>query len=218
MYPEQFDRIGDFKGDAKLHVKAELVPTIDPPRKCSIHIKGKKNELDMMEKQGIIRKVDHHTDWGSSITTVVKKDGSLRVFSEAKYFSKLDAKSRYWSVHLSRESQELTTFRTPFGRYCYMRLPFGLSVSQDVEGCICIADDISVMGRSEREHDRNLHKLMEVAQREGLVFNSKKCIIKTDSINFFGSLYTRDGIHPDPHKVEDIHAMPTPQDKEDLQK
>ena len=258
LYPEQFDRIGNFHGEATLHVREEAAPTIDPPRKCSVHIKDKlKSELDSMEKQGIIRKVEHHTDWCSSITTVLKKDGSLRVcldprrlnqnlkrcphkiptleelnptFSGAKHFSKLDAKSGYWSVHLSKESQELTTFRTPFGRYCYTRLPFGLSVSQDLfqqhmdrivgqaEGCICIADDIAVVGRTEAEHDKNLHRLMEVAQREGLVFNSKKCIIKTDSINFFGSVYTRDGIRPDPQKIEDIHAMPTPQDKEDLQK
>ena len=112
-----------------------------------------------MENDGIIRKIEHHTDWCSSITTSVKKDGSLRVcldpkclidslkrcpqkiptleelnpeFAEARVFSKMDAKAGYWSIHLDETSQEITTFRTPFGRYCYKRLPFGLCVSQDL--------------------------------------------------------------------------------------
>ncbi|PIK33780.1 hypothetical protein BSL78_29404 [Apostichopus japonicus] len=55
-----------------------------------------------------------------------------RAFANAKYFSKLDAKAGYWSVHLARDSQELTTFRTPFGRYCFRRLPLGLATSQDI--------------------------------------------------------------------------------------
>ena len=74
-------------------------------------------------------------------------------------------------------------------------------------------------GWSESEHDANLFRLMETAKREGLVFNSAKCCIKTTQISFFGSLYSAHGIHPDPERVADIHlhAMPTPQDKEDLQ-
>ena len=59
---------------------------------------------------------------------------------------------------------------------------------------------------------------MQVAKEEGLVFNSKKCAIKTNEIVFFGSVYGKDGIKPDPSKIEDIRKMPTPQDREDLQR
>jgi len=258
MFPDQFDKIGSFKTPAKLHLKPDAQPTIDAPRKCSIHIRDKlKQEIDKMEADGIIKKVEHHTDWCSSITTATKKDGSLRVcldprrlnqnlkrcphkiptleeitpaFAKAKYFSKLDAKAGYWSVHLDPESQELTTFRTPFGRYCFRRLPFGLNVSQDifqqhmdqilekVSGADGIADDVVVHGATEEEHDENLIHLMNTAKEEGLVFNSDKCIIKAEGIDFFGSLYTKDGVRPDLRKVEDIKQMPTPQDKEDLQR
>ena len=94
-----------------------------------------------MTEQGVIRKVEEHTDWCSSLAFSTKKDGSIRicldpqklnrslsrcahkistveelnpVFSRAKYFSKLDAKAGYWSVHLDETSQLLTTFGTPF--------------------------------------------------------------------------------------------------------
>ena len=153
-YPEQFDKIGSLKGEAKLHLKEGATPSIDAPRKCSIHLKPKlKAALDKMEADKVIQKVTHHTDWCSSITTRVKPNGELRVcldpkrlnqnlkrcphkiptleeinpdFADAKYFSKLDAKAGYWSVTLSKESRDLTTFRTLFSRYQFLKLPFGL--------------------------------------------------------------------------------------------
>ena len=67
-------------------------------------------------------------------------------FSQAKYFSKLDAKAGYWSVHLDDESQELTAFRTPFGRYCFCCLPF----VSEVSGCVGIADDHCLRSDSTR--------------------------------------------------------------------
>ena len=79
-YPGQFDAIEALAGKAMLHLKDDAEPTIDAPRKCSVHLKDKiKAELDNMEKQGVIRKIEHHTDWCSSMTTVVKKDGSIRI-------------------------------------------------------------------------------------------------------------------------------------------
>jgi hypothetical protein len=152
------------------------------------------------------------------------------LFAGAKVFSKLDAKAGYWSVPIAEKSQLLTTFRTPFGRYCFTRLPFGLNISQDIfqqrmdeileglSGCASITDDICVFGKDEEEHDKNLLALMEAAKRHGLVFNSEKCAIKEKSISFFGNIYSEDGIAPDPTKVKDIHQMPTPQNKEELQR
>ena len=51
----------------------------------------------------------------------------LGLLGEATVFSKLDATSSFHQVKLSPESQELTTFITPFGRYCFLRLPFGIT-------------------------------------------------------------------------------------------
>lgn len=41
----------------------------------------------------------------------------------AKIFSELDANSGYWQIPLDPASQKLTTFNTPFGRYCFCRMP-----------------------------------------------------------------------------------------------
>ena len=51
---------------------------------------------------------------------------------EKKYFSVADTNKGYWHVELDEESSLLCTFNTPFGRYRFKRLPFGVSVSQDI--------------------------------------------------------------------------------------
>ena len=146
-------------------------------------------------------------------------------FTGARYFSKLDAKAGYWGVQLHKVSQLLTTFQSPYGRYAFKRLPFGLSASQDIfqsrmdlileqcDGAEGIADDVVVYGATEDEHDKNLHQLMNVATRNGLVFNSSKCLINERSVSFFGLIYGIDGIKPDPDRIRDLQDIPPPRDK-----
>ena len=257
LYPDQFDRIGEFKTVHKLKVDPNVPPNVDPPRRVPLALKPKlKAELDSMVSSGVIRRIEEPTEWVSSIVCVTKKDGSLRVcldpkhlnralirprhriptqeelnhnFHKSKVFSKMDAKSGYWSVKLDEESQKLTTFQTPFGRYCYRRLPMGLSVSQDIfqlemdrileqcQGVCGISDDCVIEGTNDDNHDENLIHFMEVAKENGLVFNSLKCEIKKPSVAFFGNIYSVTGMKPDPQKIKDLQAMPTPSSKEELQ-
>ena len=90
-------------------------------------------------------------------------------------------------------------------------------ILEGLHGCVGIAGDICVFGATQEEHDERLVALLEVANSSGLVFNSAKCTIKQKSISFFSNIYSAEGISPDPSKVQDIHEMPVPQDKEDLQ-
>ena len=83
-------------------------------------------------------------------------------------------------------------------------------ILEECEGCIGIADDITVHGHTEAEHDAHLWKLMEVAWKYGLAFNPKKTQVKAPVMEFFGCLYDESGVHPDPEKVEAVHALPTP--------
>ena len=98
----------------------------------------------------------------------------------ATVFSKLDARHGYWSVSIDQESSMKTTYNRLFGRDRFLRLPFGLNLSQDVfqermdqiieqcPGTISIAnDDVGVFGRIEDEHNANLHQLKRAAQKHG---------------------------------------------------
>ena len=100
------------------------------------------------------------------------------MFTNAEVFTKPDANAGYWAVKLDESSQLLTTFRTPFGRYCWQRLPFGLNNSQVIfqasmdsileglKGVVINVDDVCVVGTNDKEHDANLLNLMERAKRE----------------------------------------------------
>ena len=98
----------------------------------------------------------------------------------ATVFSIVDAKYGYWNVVLNKESSYLTTFNSPFGRYSFNRMPFGLKMSQDIfqtkidptfEGCkgvTGIADNIVVFGKTSEEHDSNMHGMLRRCQDTGL--------------------------------------------------
>ena len=74
-------------------------------------------------------------------------------------YTKLDANSGFHQVVLSEDSARLTTFITPFGRYMFRRLPFGISSPPEyfqkrmmdselsgLAGVVCHLDDILVIG------------------------------------------------------------------------
>ena len=131
-----------------------------------------------------MKKVLIPTDWVSN-TVLVRKPGKLRIcldprdlnralkrphylmptmddilpkLAEAKVFSVLDAKDGFWQVKLTERSSLLTTFATPFGRYRWTRMPFGICTTPEefqrrqheiIEGLLgvdVVTDDFLVYG------------------------------------------------------------------------
>ena len=110
--------------------------------------------------------------------------------SGANYFSTLDASSGFWQIALHEESSMLTTFGTPFGRYRYARMPFGIHRAQevfhkrlrklfhDLQGVETDINDILVWGRTIEEYDERLAKALQRARQSNLKLNPNKCKIK----------------------------------------
>ena len=90
---------------------------------------------------------------------------------KAKVFSVRDATLGYWQVKLDEASSKLCTFNTPFGRYRFTRLPFGIKSAPDVfqnhmsalfadmEGVNVIVDDLLIWGKDDEEHDARLKQV-----------------------------------------------------------
>ena len=89
-------------------------------------------------------------------------------------FTKLDAYSGLWQVPLAEKSRLLTTFITPFGRYCYNKLPFGIlsapehfqhrmhPLIEGLQGVLCIMDDISFSAQPDtQEHNSQLQAVLK---------------------------------------------------------
>ena len=55
----------------------------------------------------------------------------LPKLGKAKVLSTLDAKDGFYQIALDKQSSMKTAFRTPYGRYCYKRMPFGISVAPE---------------------------------------------------------------------------------------
>ena len=103
---------------------------------------------------------------------IPKVDKILAQLHGAKVFSKLDANSGFRQILLAKESLSLTTFITPFGRYCFNKLPFGTSSDPELfqrrmnrilegwEGVLCHMDDVLIYGSRKEEHDKRLQAVM----------------------------------------------------------
>ena len=260
QYPECFQGIGNFDGQYHITVDPAVLPVVHPPRRVPFKRKEEiKQELSEMEQQGIITPVQEGepTAWVNSLVYHRKPSSKIRVcldpkdlnkailrdhhvtpmledilplFKDAKYFSIVDAKSGYWNLELDEESSYLTTFNSPFGRYRFLRMPFGLKMSQDVfkskidqlmEGCVGttgIADDIIVYAETEEENDRHLHGLMQRCAEKGLNLglNPEKCNIKQQESKFYGVICGNDGVKPNPKKVTALKQMSAPQNRQEL--
>ena len=146
----------------------------------------------------------------------------------AVVFTKADTLKAFLQVHLAEESSKILVINTHKGRYRFKRMPFGAKMSQDVfqmkmdlimemcPGVISIHDDIVVYGVSKEDHDANLVNLLNVAQIEGLVLNSKKLELKHPRVSFSGAEYSADGMHPCLKKIQGITEMTPPMDKQQL--
>ena len=151
------------------------------------------------------------------------------VLMGATKFSKVDGSKAFFSMHLTEEASLLTMFNTHLGRYRFLCVPFGLKMSQDIfqmrmddivtqcPGILAINDDVFIYGKNDRDHDTNIINLFNMAQKEGLIFNSKKCAIKQESVMFFGGVFSAEGYSPDPEKIQGISKMTPPQMKQELQ-
>ena len=97
-------------------------------------------------------------------------------------------------MHLSEEASLLTTFNTHLRRYRFLHVPFRLKMSQDIfqmrmddivaqySGLLAIHNDVFIYRKDDKDHNANIINLFNVAQKEGLIFNSKKCSIKQESV------------------------------------
>lgn len=78
------------------------------------------------------------------------------------------------------------------------------TVIQNVQNAKNISDDIIVYGKSQQEHDQALDAVMQALQRNGLTVNKDKCEFNKTKITSFGVVFSKDGISPDPKKVQSV--------------
>lgn len=258
-YSDLFTGVGLLDGEVHLEIDPSVPPVQMPPRRLPVPIKqAVKQELDAMCRHGIIEPVTEPSTWISALLVVRKPNGKIRIcidpkplnkalkrshypmptiqdvlplLTKAKVFSTVDAKQGFWNVKLDKPSSALTCFETPWGRYRWLRMCFGISPAPELfmskmhetiaglPGVTCIADDILIFGSgdniedAEADHDRNLIGLLERCRERNLHLNSEKIQLRRPATTYMGHELTKDGVKADRRKVAAILDMKNPTDR-----
>lgn len=251
-----FDGIGTIPGECSIMLKENSVPTLKYKKRIpeSLH-KRLKITLKEMQEQGIITSVDYPTDWVNNLEIVEKPNGSLRIcldpiplnkcirrehfliptveeiisrLSNKSFFTVLDLKQGFWQLSLDKKSSELTTFMTPFGRYRWNRVPFGISSAPEMFMKKMVAifgnisnvevyfDDIFITGSTKKEHDETLEMVLSKARENGIKFNKEKVQLCKKRVKFMGQIIQENRVEPDPKYIEAIKNISQPQNKKDI--
>ena len=225
-----------------------------PPRKIPESLKQPLREhLDDLVKRDVIERVNGPTEWVSALVVVAKPNGKIRLCLDPRPLNKalkrchhpiptiddvlpelsnakVDCSNGYWQVKLDDESSLLTTFNTPFRRFKWKWMPFGVSPAgeifqqlldqaiDDLEGVRIVADDILITGNgatleeATADHDLKIKRLFERCRAKQIKLNSSKIEFKKTSMPYIGHILTPDGVKADPAKVKAILEMKQPSD------
>ena len=179
------------------------------------------------KKDGTVRVI---SDFRKLNTKIKRKPYPLPRISDTlqnldgfSYATSLDLNMGYYHIVLSPAAADMCTIVTEFGKFRYKRLPMGVAGSPDIfqakinellgdiEGIKAYIDDILAIGKG--TFDQHLAQLEEVfrrCQKHNLKLNAEKCYFAVPEIEYLGYIITKEGIRPDPKKVEAIQRMERP--------
>lgn len=239
----------------------ELVPGAAPPCKAPYRLSLEeraelKKQLDDLSDKGFIRQST--SSYGAPVLFVPKKDGTKRMcvdyrqlnqvtvknkyplpfidelldqLYKAKVFSKLDLWSGYHQIRVKEEDVHKTAFRTCFGHFEYLVLPFGLTnapavfmrLMHDVLRPLlgkCVAvflDDILIYSETEEQHEEDLRQVLRLLRENRLFAKKSKCEIGAQEVEYLGYMVSSKGIRPMNDKLEAIHNWPLPKTVTEIQ-
>eukprot|EP00253_Pinus_taeda_P011976 PITA_11976 len=239
----------------------ELVPGAAPiswaPYRMSVpELTELKMQLQELLDKNYIR--PSVSPWGAPVLFVKKKDGTFRMcidyrqlnkltiknkyplpridelFDQVKgatVFSKIDLRSGYHQIRIKDEDIAKTAFRTRYGHYEFVVLPFGLTNAPATFMCLMnsifhqyldrfvliFIDDILVYSRTMEEHQEHLRIVLQTLREHQLYAKFSKCDFFKEEIQYLGHVITKEGIAVNPEKIKAIMDWPIPKDVTDVQ-
>lgn len=195
---------------------------------------------------------------GAPVIFVPKKDGSLRLcvdyrglnkvtlkdrtplplisetldrLAHAKIFTKLDLRNAYHRVRIRPGDEWKTAFRTRYGHYEYLVMPFGLAnapatfqsyMNETLAGlvditCVVYLDDILIYSSNETDHITHVKEVLQRLRDNNLYAKMSKCEFHTTKVDFLGYVITNEGVAMEQDRVEAIADWPTPKTFREVQ-
>ncbi|OOO05787.1 RNA-directed DNA polymerase (Reverse transcriptase) [Aspergillus oryzae] len=195
---------------------------------------------------------------GAPILFVPKKDGGLRLcvdyrglnkitvknryplpliseildrLAGAKFFTKIDIQDAYYRIRLREGDEWKTAFRTRYGHFEYLVVPFGLTNAPatfqsylhtalyDILDVCCVVylDDILIFSLDRESHTRHIKQVLDRLRKADLYGKLSKCTFYQKQVEFLGYIVSQDGISMDPQRVNDIVSWEEPKSYYDVQ-
>lgn len=242
--------------DHKIELLPNAKPTCLPLRRMSpTELDWAKEQLEQLERSGFIR--PSKSPYGAPILFVKKKSGEMRMCIDyralngitiknsyplprvdelfdrlhgAKYFTKIDLRSGYHQIRIAEEDIQKTAFRTRYGHFEFLVLPFGLTnapatfmnlMNQILRPyldnfVIVFLDDILIYSRTLEEHKDHVRKVLDVLRQHKLYAKESKCEFFKKRVEFLGHMVDEQGIHMMDDKLKAIKDWPIPQSADDV--
>uniref|UniRef100_A0A2N9F185 Reverse transcriptase n=1 Tax=Fagus sylvatica TaxID=28930 RepID=A0A2N9F185_FAGSY len=226
-----------------------------PYRMAPTELRELKVQLQELLDKGFIK--PSVSPWGALVLFVKKKDGSMRLCIDyrelnkvtvrnkyplpriddlfdqlqgAMKFSKIDLSSGYHQLKVKKDDVPKTAFRTRYGHYEFLVMPFRLTnapvVFMDLmnrvfqpyldQFVVVFIDDILIYSKSLEEHEQHLRVVLQTLRDHKLYAKLKKCEFWLESVAFLGHVIFKDGILVDPKKVEAIVDWERPKDVREI--
>ena len=240
--------------------RIELVPGAVPPSRPTYRLSATelaelKKQLEELTKAGFIQ--PSKSPFGAPILFVKKKDGTMRMCVDyralnnitiknsyplprvdelfdrlqgARYFSKIDLRSGYHQIRIVAEDVPKTAFRTRYGHFEFLVLPFGLTNAPGTfmhlmhqtfreyldDFVLVFLDDILIFSKTLEEHKAHVRKVLATLRQHKLYAKESKCEFFQREVEFLGHLVGRDGVRMMEDKVKAVAEWPTPKNVRDV--
>ncbi|MBW0534587.1 hypothetical protein O181_074302 [Austropuccinia psidii MF-1] len=155
----------------------------------------------------------------------------LTIFQSSTIFSKIDLHGAYNLLIIKEGDEHLTAFRTKYGSYEYLVMPFGptnapssfQNLVNDIFAnfldifVVVYLDDIMVFSSSEEEHIKNVASVLQRLRDINLCSKASKCVFHASSVEYLGYAVSSYGLKIDSSKVQQILNFPQPKNIKALQ-
>ena len=234
--------------------RIELTPGAVPPSRPTYRLSASelvelKSQLEELTRSGFIQ--PSKSPFGAPILFVKKKDGTMRMCVDyralnnvtiknsyalpridelfdrlqgARYFSKIDLRSGYHQIRIEPADVPKTAFRTRYGHFEFLVLPFGLTNAPGTfmhlmhqtfrahldDFVLVFLDDILIYSKSFDEHEEHVRKVLSILRKEKLYAKESKCDFFKTEVEFLGHFVGRDGVRMMDDKVKAIAEWPVP--------
>jgi hypothetical protein len=159
-------------------------------------------------------------------------DSLVNVAATLELMSLLDCYLGYHQIWMKKEDEPKTSFITPSGTYCYLRIPEGLKnvrgsynrmtskvlSSRIGKNVLTYVDDIIVKSTRQQNHIADLQETFANFRKAGLKLNLEKCVFGVKMRKFLGCLVSTKGIEANPIKIEAILRMEPPKTRKGAQR